>query len=97
MTFYRYQRVVCINDNWCPPFVATTCPKAGVVYTIRSLFEAKTEQLCIRLVEILNPLREYNEGYMEAGFVADNFRPLCDKKTDISIFEAMLKPNKVNV
>ena len=70
-------------------------PTAGVVYTIREIivdYPAKAEEKFapfIRLVEIVNPLLEYREAWIEAAFSFRRFRPV--RPTDISVFTDMLK------
>jgi hypothetical protein len=48
------------------------------------------------LDEIKNPVLRYTDGDVgEIPFAAFRFRPVVERKTDISIFTAMLKPSKV--
>lgn len=78
-------------------------PIVGSVYTIRSidLDRAPTVYpIGLRLVEIVNKPRSYRglngDVFHEGSFGAHKFRPLVERKTDISIFKAMLTPNRVN-
>lgn len=91
------QKVVCVDDvfafGW-ERIVKT--PVKGQVYTIRQLltFKACTGAVVttILLDEIVNPVRKWDAGVMEAGFVPRRFRPVVQRKTDISIFKSLLNP-----
>jgi hypothetical protein len=86
-------RVVCINDaplthkRWDHRFEH---PKKGRIYTVvgRSVDPVGGKDLFI-LDEIKNS-PAHNGGYWTARFV-----PVKDRKTDISIFTAMLTKSKV--
>lgn len=53
---------------------------------------------CIRLCEITNPKVLYeNEGESEQAFAAWRFRPVIERKTDISIFTEMLNTQRTGV
>lgn len=75
-----------------------TDPVFGKVYTIRELgFEAG--HAALRLVEIVNPIQDYSDATgktvrEEVWFLCHNFRPVEERKTDISIFTRLLKPQK---
>jgi len=65
-------------------------PVKGVVYTIRGFDPVTVNGVFIWLNEIRNDIcipagREYS-------FAAEEFRPVVDRKTDISVFKAMLTP-----
>ena len=82
---YVGQKVVCIKFGqcWCgciPPLLIL-----NAVYTIKSI-EYCFDQVGIELIEISTPTDH-------AGYSAGWFRPAQEKKTDISIFTAMLTPN----
>lgn len=66
-----------------------TKPSRGEVYTIRSIDVCKGV-VFIRLVELVNPIAQYVEGPMEPWWPAKGFRPVEPRKTDISVFTAML-------
>lgn len=66
-------------------------PEFGVVYTVRAIFEMQGA-ICIRLKEIRNKVSRWRDGRYEPGFEAYAFRPVQTRKTDISIFTAMLSP-----
>jgi hypothetical protein len=88
-------QVVCINGERNSKRKHTeTWPVTGRIYTVRELFEC-SGHIGIRLVEIVNPVYEYTQGVMEMGWQPFRFRPV--KKTDISIFTAMLTKIPENV
>ena len=49
------------------------------------------------LEEIVNPPYRYVEGTFEPSFFPSHFRPLAERKTDISLFTAMLYRKPENV
>lgn len=64
-------------------------PVPGVVYTIKEIEPVELDGLVfIRLNEISNPIPEGKER--EAAFNSSRFRPVVERKTDISIFTALL-------
>jgi hypothetical protein len=70
-------------------------PRKGEVYTVRTVEWANdVGSEAIRLVEIVNIPRQYNNAFGELRFISKCFRPVVEKKTDISIFTAMLTPHK---
>lgn len=96
--FYLGQKVVCINDTPQSPF--RPCLDGltkGNVYTIRWIGDYfdiydQTTNLCIRVEEILRLLD--NRYIQDMPYLASRFRPLIEKKTDISVFEKLLIPTK---
>lgn len=100
--FHVGQKVVCVDGKFHPDFCDVPClPVEGAVYTIRAieLMTAVTGERSpiIKLVEIVNPVMEWEIGDEEFGFVPRRFRPLVERKTDISLFKAMLNPSKEQV
>jgi hypothetical protein len=105
MTILRVgMKVVCINDDiQCPAgcvllsgFSSVT---KGVVYTVRAVgFGAVTRVAIIRLVEIPDQWVDVLvSGQMKRGdvvFEAAAFRPVVDRKTDISSLTALLNTSK---
>lgn len=99
MTFKVRQKVVCINAkggfiNLCGEVIDSHELTEGAVYTIRSIgmFDSV---LAVRLKEIVR--RKLALGYKpqpgnnwDQPFRASRFRPLVERKTDISIFTEML-------
>jgi hypothetical protein len=95
MTFRIGQKVVCVAENpsW-KDYVAFSFPRMGEVYTVRSIGPAyrsrrdESEGLCIRLNEIRNRPAGCGE---EPNFLAARFRPVIERKTDISVFTEILR------
>lgn len=102
--FHVGQKVVCVDDDprdLAGRNVATLRPSIqwpvkGHVYTI----EAKAvhwNMPVLKLIEIKNgPGREKGRHINEIGFAAARFRPVVERKTDISVFKAMLNLSKVD-
>lgn len=88
------QKVVCVkgpllkNSN-------TIQPKIGEIYTIREIYVDPLGGEGLRLVEIICP--KHSSG-MEYGYFRSRFRPVVERKTDISVFTEILKTkrNKIN-
>jgi hypothetical protein len=89
MAFHVGQKVCCVDDEpdagreW-----SGAALKAGTVYTIRDFVSDHypgENELCVRLVEVI---RQY-DGF---GFRASRFRPVVERKTDISVLTALLEP-----
>jgi len=71
-------------------------PVKGPIYTVRELDpDTSNGFACIRLVEIING-PHVGDG-IEPSFEAALFRPVVERKTDISVFRAMLTPSKKKV
>lgn len=87
MTFRVGQKVVCVNDAARPGYSKRgPYPVKGRVYTIRDFVINRNGENAVRLIEV-------NRGELDGfGFWTWRFRPV--KTTDISIFEAMLRPTK---
>lgn len=94
-------KVVCVRNNvprlrtqgilWSSRWPA--CVEHGKIFTIREI-EAKFADLgvlAIRLREYHHPID--SRGW-EVAFPAIAFRPLVARKTDISVFTALLHTNK---
>lgn len=91
------QKVVCIDAKFLPGsyYGDENLPILGHIYTVREIQVAEHapgQPVVVRLVEIVNPLKEYQFGTMECAFLAYRFRPLEKRKTDISIFLKLLTP-----
>lgn len=78
------QKVVCIIESHRWETFGCAVPEAGRVYTICAL-DPSEELLCLCLQEL-------DEGY--PSYWATGFRPVSERSTDISVFQAMLKPKK---
>lgn len=85
------QKVVCLSGENHP---VLWTPKTGAIYTIRSVF-VWNEKAYIRLQEHSSDRCDGPWG--EGGWDATRFRPVVERKTDISVFKAMLNPSKEQV
>lgn len=100
MTFRVGQKVVCVNADRWPLWAKNSCvlPVHGRVYTVRDIWSFSKGPV-IYLDEIKNPACCVNDdsgALIEPGFPALRFRPVVERKTDISIFTSMLNPSKVD-
>ena len=90
MTFRVGMKVVCVDvmglRSTHPPVLF------GVVYTVRGVFDDPIDGLGILLEEIINPMHERGEY----GYRPHRFRPIVERKTDISCFKHMLHPQGVD-
>jgi hypothetical protein len=94
--FHVGQRVACVDDEGFnrPAFYGCEIfPVKANIYTIRQISLSPEGEAAFRLFEIVNEPREYLIGCVEPCFLARRFRPLQERKTDISIFEKLLVPN----
>jgi hypothetical protein len=92
MAFRVGQKVVCVDAS--PAEHGFVCFKwivRGRVYTVRSL----TPYDGLLLEEVIDHTRPHLNG-RERGFKSQRFRPIVERKTDISIFKAMLNPQGVD-
>ena len=97
--FHVGQKCICIAESWyCPRGYVQ--PVKGTVYTVRAIFPGihNPEDRYLHLCEIVNPPRIFTDDVGEGRFHSAMFRPVVERKTDISIFEALLTPaGKQNV
>lgn len=93
MTFRVGQKVVCINAPVYSlhPSRYKELPKQGVVYTVRGYRSSKS----ILLFEIVSGFGDDGRG--EAGFYASRFRPVIERKTDITVFTEILRKTNIGV
>lgn len=94
MTFRVGQKVVCVRG----PIYFTKAPHdvcVGKIYTVRELRLSRRNEPGILVDEIHNPI--HPKIGREYGFIAARFRPVVERKTDISVFTAMLNPSQVTV
>lgn len=92
MTFRIGQKAVCIapgKSNWA----GTNQCVVGSIYTVRQI-HIRLGECGILLEEITNPPWSFDG--LECGFRASRFRPLVERKTDISVFTALLNPANHN-
>ena len=91
------QKVVCIDDDWgSAPLEGQVqyWPKKNDVYTVRAITVNGNGKVFIRLREIMNP---ETDKHHEAEFWAECFRPVVERKTDISVFRKLLQPKTEKV
>lgn len=97
MTFRVGQKVVCVDARPTNIFGLSVL-ESGRVYTVRwvglwGYAARRPNQLCIRLEEIdrgEDPGAPHMIEIFDMPFRATRFRPVVEKKTDISVFTAML-------
>lgn len=102
--FYVGQKVVCVGgsaakltgeqrnfwSHWRSAW-GVARPSEGSVYTVRATRVRKDGGQGIRLTEVINPICEWNDAPpQEPWYFSEDFRPVVERKTDISIFKAML-------
>lgn len=90
--FYVGQRVECVESGYAPGYPHDLA-RVGAVYTVSRVFAAPCGTLALELVELHQP----EDDLWWPGTKAACFRPLVERKTDISIFTRMLTPNKQGV
>lgn len=93
LDWHVVMQVVCIDDYVDPEQPPHPVPAIGAVCTLERIYVAHDGEVMVELVEFPSP--ETEDWY--AGFVAKDFRPLVQRKTDISIFTRMLNPSKQRV
>lgn len=84
------QKVVCVDAGPTDAGLPSILTK-DAVYTIASIKEF-WGGLGVRLIEITLP--DYAPRHVNA-WKAERFRPVVERKTDISVFTQLLKPTKV--
>ena len=95
MNFRVGQKVVCVDD--CKDlFGQPSGLRVGTVYTVRGI---DRDEKSISFngapgVYLIGIFRERMSG-RERSYRAIRFRPVVEKKTDISIFTEMLKPREL--
>jgi len=101
MTFHVGQRVKYVGPDCSVKAAAcgNVAPVPGAEYTVREVgFVQISLGACenaIRLCEIVNPPCAWYGGVFELWMNAKYFRPITERKTDISIFTEMLLPQGV--
>lgn len=100
MNFRVGQKVVCVDAVWRggqQDRLGIPCPlKRGQIYTIRQIavsWGAYRDTTGPQVVLDLNEVSHPDPNGL--GFAAARFRPAATRKTDISIFKAMLNPQKL--
>lgn len=88
MSFHIGQKVVCVDDSPNPTLGASRLTK-GQIYVIRALsYGYDDTHFCVHVHGVHGGLRPRGRG--ERGFYPRRFRPVVERKTDISIFIEIL-------
>lgn len=90
MTFRVGQKVVCIRAS-AGILYGETDAVVGHIYTVRGFFHFG-DVAGIHLEEITNPPMDCSSGYHERYLACSRFRPLVERKPDISELKALLVP-----
>lgn len=85
--FYVGQKVVCVDDT--PRSQKTYGLTRGRIYNVRGICENARGEVGLQLEEILIPEKLMNGD--ERGFYVDRFRPIQERKTDITVFTEILR------
>ncbi len=97
MTFRVGMKVACIHDGSDDPRLWAADPLViGAVYTIVRTF-VDFDPLIHDNILMLELGEIKNSETWQYGYAAEHFRPLVSRKTDISIFRAMLNPSRQGV
>lgn len=87
MSFHVGQEVTKKNaDPWEYEGDGEIQPRFGVVYTVRAI-EFGDDGPYLLLNEIRNTPCQYDDGFGERSFYAENFRPVIKPKAEISFTE----------
>lgn len=71
-------------------------PQYNTVYTVRELYDDQFNGLRgIRFYELRGEMLNIDGNIVEGGYHRDEFRPICTRPTDISIFKKILQPELV--
>lgn len=94
------QKVVCVKPSPLEQRVlrmlasmGCMMPSIGQTLTIRDVYVGSFKgqpEVFLKFHEIVNPPVHCRDVFREGGFIANRFRPVVERKTDISIFQAML-------
>ncbi len=84
--FYSGQKVVCVDDSPSVYGDESGLVK-GDIYTVNKvMYSAEADRTCLDIVEVPNDWD--NSWYW--GFRPERFRPVTEKKTDISVFKEIV-------
>lgn len=95
MTFHVGQKVVCVDASVSSYFGTRPPLVRGGIYTVTAVIPPLAhwpDDAWGLLVAEASPLHP-----LAVGFVANRFRPIVEKKTDISCFTALLNPSPSKV
>lgn len=90
MNFRIGQKVVCIDAKHLPGMRPDIPIVAGEIYTIRWIGILRG----VPMVRVEEHFRPNSWPEPDIPMLAERFRPVVEKKTDISIFTEMLKPKQ---
>ncbi len=92
------QKVECINGDRANYHAEYdyVLPAKGQIYTIREITLSHRGNQYFRVNEIHQRPYVFAEGTIEPWFAALRFRPVVERKTDISTFTRMLTPEHVS-
>lgn len=100
MAFYVGQKVVCVEASpradytpWKVSIFDMEGLTEGRIYTVRAV----SVQRGVSVIFVIEINRRWKVDGREQGYAAVRFRPIVERKTDISIFKAMLNPSKQEV
>lgn len=104
MAFYVGQKVVCVNDDWSMKLTKwerfkamfrrpDTDPVQGSVYTIREIVSHEARSW-LRFYECEN---RPEMGFGEPAYLITSFRPVVERKTDISELTAILNGKRIQL
>ncbi len=89
--YYSGQKLVCIKRGpWSNQDLLEQFPVYGQVLTIRSIVRSPICGVAFRFVEIVNEPHHWGDGFGEAAFVSDRFRPVVERETDIGFAHKIL-------
>jgi hypothetical protein len=88
------QKIVCVDSrSGSGRWTDNDGPVEGSIYTVRRCFVDGDGDAILHLAEIARgPVARMRHGD-NAGYSATRFRPIVERKTDISIFTKMLTPS----
>lgn len=86
MAFTIGMKVLCIGGGMDEPDPSINRPIRGSIYTIRTIKPSSRwlGEICIRVNEIHNTPRHYSNGFSEISFRGIRFRPLVERKQEVS-------------
>lgn len=92
--FHVGQKVECVKTiNMADVAFGEILPLKGSIYTVREIDSGISDGgASLRLEEIINEKHYYVGGMQECSFMHHGFRPIVARKTDISVFTALLNP-----
>lgn len=87
------RKIVCVNNAQTPGRIwyPDAAPTVGAIYTIKCIGPSilRPGEIAVYLVELINP--HFRDDKIDCGYKPSRFRPVIDRKTDISELEQLLK------